>query len=103
MSAVLHHNWYHYTMALNIKDAETEELADEVARMSGVSKTAAVRQLLRAERDRLTRGDTAEERYRRLHRFLEEEIWSQIPSDILGKSLSKEEEEDLLGIGPDGV
>lgn len=90
-------------MAMNIKDPETEQLADEVARMSGVSKTAAVRESLRKQRDRMSREETAEERYQRLHRFLEEEIWPQIPSDIRGKSLSKEEEEDLLGIGPGGV
>ena len=34
---------YHSTMALNIKDAETERLVNEVARRTGESKTRAVR------------------------------------------------------------
>jgi antitoxin VapB len=34
---------------------------------------------------------------------LEEEIWPLIPEDQLGKPLSKEEEEEILGIGPEGV
>lgn len=91
-------------MALNIKDAESERLAAEVAALTGESKTAAVRTALRELRDRLAHGEeTADDRYQRLHRFLEEEIWPQIPPDQLGKPISKEEQEDILGFGPDGV
>jgi antitoxin VapB len=35
--------------------------------------------------------------------LLEEEIWPLLPQDQLGKPLSKAEQEELLGIGPDGV
>lgn len=90
-------------MAMNIKDAEAERLAAEVAALTGGSKTAAVRTALRELRDKLSREETVEERYERLHRFLEEEIWPQLPAELLGKRISKEEREQVLGLGPDGV
>ena len=35
--------------------------------------------------------------------FLEREIWSKIPSERLGRPLSRAEEDEILGYGPDGV
>lgn len=90
-------------MALNIKDLETEQLATEVAELSGDTKTGAVRQALRERRDRLA---LASDRRRRstesLTRFLETEIWPLIP-DRGGPPMTKEEVEDILGYGPEGV
>lgn len=40
-------------MALNIKDAETERLASEIAALTGESKTGAVRQALSERKQRL--------------------------------------------------
>ncbi|HJP75547.1 MAG TPA: type II toxin-antitoxin system VapB family antitoxin [Pseudonocardiaceae bacterium] len=90
-------------MALNIKDPETERLAAEVAALTGETKTGAIRNALRAERDRLVAQDDFEQRRARFRRFLEEEIWPLIPEDQLGKPFTKEQEEEILGIGPDGV
>jgi len=90
-------------MALNIKDPETEALAAEVANRTGESKTAAVRESLRERRDRLVARDEAGQRVERLHRFLEEEIWPQIPPEVRGKTITKAEREEILGYGPDGV
>jgi antitoxin VapB len=90
-------------MALNIKDPETERLAAEVAALTGETKTGAIRAALRAERDRLTKHEAAQQRAARFRRFLEEEIWAQIPPEDLGKPLSKAEREEILGFGPDGV
>ncbi len=89
-------------MALNIKDKETEELAAEVARLTGESKTAAVRTALRERRARLRREETIEERRERFQRFLEEEIWPHIPPEVRGKKMTKAEREEILGIGPEG-
>jgi len=44
-----------------------------------------------------------EKRAVRLRRFLEEEVWPSISPDVLGKAISKKEEEEILGYGPDGV
>jgi antitoxin VapB len=88
-------------MALNIKDPETERQAAEVAAMTGESKTGAVRTALRERKERLAlqHGD----RERSLRRLLEEEIWPSIPPEQLGRAPSKEEREEILGYGPDGV
>jgi len=90
-------------MALNIKDAETERLAAEVAELTGNSKTGAIREALRAQRDRLVAHESAEERDRRALRFLQEEIWPQIPDDFRNAVITKADREAILGYGPDGV
>lgn len=91
-------------MAMNIKDPETERLVAEVARRTGQSKTAAVRE---AMREQLGQLDAAQARKRSggedFVRFLREEIWPQIPAEQLGKRLTREEEDEILGFGPGGV
>jgi antitoxin VapB len=92
-------------MALNIKDKETEELAAEVASMAGESKTGAVRQALRERRDRLAlqSGGAGKREPGSLRRFLETEIWPQIPKEDLDQPpMTKDEIEEILGYGPDG-
>ncbi len=91
-------------MALNIKDKETEELAAEVASLTGESKTGAVRQALRERRDRLALKSGGRKREPgSLLRFLETEIWPQIPEEDRGQPpMTKAEREEILGIGPEG-
>lgn len=91
-------------MALNIKDKEAEELAAEVASLAGENKTAAVRQALRERRDRLRlESGTREPPTSDLLRFLETEIWPQIPAELLDREpMTKAEREEILGIGPEG-
>jgi antitoxin VapB len=89
-------------MALNIKDQETERLASEVAALTGKTKTGAVRYALRQMLDSLS-TPTVRQREDRLTRFLEEEIWPLVPTDQLGKPLSKAEREQILGFGDDGA
>lgn len=93
-------------MALNIKDKETEKLVEEVTEMTGETKTGAVREALRERRDRLRlqgfEGD-AERPYRGMRHWLETEIWPQIPAELKGRPpMSKDEIEEILGIGPEG-
>lgn len=91
-------------MALNIKDKETEELAAEVAQLTGESKTGAVRQALRERRERLSLRSARRKRDPdSFLRFLETEIWPQIPSERLDRPpMTKAEREEILGIGPEG-
>jgi antitoxin VapB len=94
---------YNYTMALNIKDPETVRLAAEVASLAGESKTKAVRQALAERKQRLLLekgGGTVADR---LTEWLEREVWPTLPPGVRGSSITKEEEEDILGFGPDGV
>jgi antitoxin VapB len=97
-----HHQWYLYSMALNIKDPETERMAAEVAALTGTTKTGAVRYALHQVLESLS-GQPASQREERLTRFLEEEIWPLIPPQELGKAVSKAEREEILGFGEHGA
>lgn len=90
-------------MALNIKDAETEQLAAEVAALATETKTRAINVALRERRARLISIRATTDRDQRLRRFLTDEAWPQVPPEILGTTLSKTEKEQILGYGPEGV
>ena len=62
------------TIALNIKDTETEQLATEVAEMTGTTKTGAVRQALRERRDRPRLGSGGADKGRLSMQGVAEEI-----------------------------
>lgn len=88
-------------MALTIRNKEVERLAEEVerlaeevARLAGETKTEAVRKALEMR--------LRKQSFDRVIRFLEEEVWPQIPPELLGKGISKEEEEEILGYGKEG-
>lgn len=91
-------------MALNIKNVETEKLAAEVAEMAGESKTGAVTQALKERRERLRLGaDQSHRPFREMKQWLETEIWPQIPEELKGRPpMTKDEVEEILGIGPEG-
>ncbi len=90
-------------MSLNIKNPAVERLADEIARLTGESKTEAIRKALEERRARLNFLNAGDNREARLRRFLEHELWPIVPADQLGKKLGREEEEAILGYGPEGV
>jgi antitoxin VapB len=98
----VHHVVYHSTMALNIKDAETERLVNEVARRTGESKTRAVRVAMQERLRRLDERSEVDERRRRLRRYLEHEVWPHVPADVRGRPVTKAEREAILGYGPEG-
>jgi antitoxin VapB len=89
-------------VALNIKNDEVERLAAEVARMTGESKTEAIRRALDERRQRL-KGRASDRRRVRVMQFLEKTVWPTLPEGELGRRLTRAEEDDILGIGPDGV
>jgi antitoxin VapB len=86
-------------MALTVRNKEVERLAEEVARLAGESKTEAIRKALEIRLKLLLKGKRG---FDRVLRFLEEEVWTQIPPELLGKGISKEEEEAILGYGREG-
>lgn len=90
-------------MALNIKNEEVERLIEEVVRLSGDTKTAAVKRALAERRERLVLRGASTDRGTRLRRFLESEAWPRVPAGELGRKLTREEEEAILGYGDDGV
>ncbi len=90
-------------MALNIKNREVERLAGEVAALAGESKTQAIRRALEERKAQLRVRVIRRDRRAELRRFLESEVWSQVPKHLCGTRLSRSEEARILGLGPDGV
>lgn len=90
-------------MALNIKNEEVERLAKEVAELAHETKTEAIRKALEERHIRLKLHGVNMGNGERAFRFLQQEVWPYLPPDVRGKRLTKEEEEEILGFGPDGV
>lgn len=88
-------------MALNLKNSQVERLVEEVAEMAGETKTEAVRKSLEERKARLqiVRDDDAED----LRRYLREEVWPQVLPEYRGRAISQEEQDEILGYGPEGV
>ncbi len=89
-------------MPLNIKNAEVERLASEVARMADETKTEAIRRALEDRRARLVLRRGSVDRAQRLKNYLEREVWPLIPPKYRGKKMIRREREKILGIGPEG-
>jgi antitoxin VapB len=89
-------------MALNIKNPEVERLATEVAQLARETKTEAIRRALEERKARLKVSPSREEKYRRTMEYLRREVWPNIPEEDRGKVMTKQEEEEILGIGPNG-
>ena len=83
-------------MPLNIKNGEVERLATEVSRLTGESKTEAIRRALAERRLRLNAA-SVDARRTGLLRFLERKVWAKLPARQRGRRLSREQEDAILG------
>lgn len=90
-------------MALNIKNSEVERLAAEAARLAGESKTESIRKALADHVARLRLRVVKRDREASLLRYLEREVWPQVPARAQGKKLTRREEDRILGFGKRGV
>jgi len=90
-------------VALNIKNAEVERLAAEVARLAGESKTESIRRALEERVARLRLRVVSRNREADVLRYLEREVWPFVPKRILGRRLTRREKDRILGYGPEGV
>ena len=92
-----------YPLTVNIKNQEVESLLDSVVQLTGESKTSAIRQALAERLERLSLMRVVPQDEARLEAFLQNEIWANIPERLLGTSLTKAEEEAILGYGEHGI
>lgn len=90
-------------MALNIKNVEVERLASELARLTGETKTEAIRKALQERAERVRLHVPLRRHAANFRSFLEREVWPKVPKGQLGRRLSKQEEDEILGYGPEGV
>jgi antitoxin VapB len=91
------------TVALTIKNAEVERLATEVARLTGETKTQAIRVALEERRRRLRTGVDPAAREAEILRWLETEVWPHVPEELRDKPYDPHADDEILGYGPDGV
>jgi antitoxin VapB len=89
-------------MGLNIKNPEVEQLAGEVAVLARETKTEAIRRALLERRARLQAQAGKSGGRKTLLQYLEQNVWPLMPPNELGRVLSREEEDQILGYGPEG-
>ena len=89
-------------MALNIKNPEVDKLAAEVARLAHETKTEAIRRALIERRARLHARAGKRGGRSGLRQYLEQNVWPLMPPAELGRVLSRKEEDQILGYGPEG-
>ncbi|HXJ42679.1 MAG TPA: type II toxin-antitoxin system VapB family antitoxin [Bryobacteraceae bacterium] len=85
-------------MSLNLKNEEVVRLAGEVASMAGETKTEAIRKALEERRARLQLRSPR----KNMQAYMERYIWPFVPPEVLGKAITKEEREQILGFAPEG-
>ena len=88
-------------MALNIKNPEVDRLAAEIAASTGETKTEVIRQALLMRLRRLGLP-SSEERWDAIRTELERGVWSRLPPTVRGHGLSKEQQDEAVGFGPEG-
>jgi hypothetical protein len=90
-------------MAMNIKNPKVERLAEELANITGESKTAVILRSLEERRSRIDSGRSGKRRLAQVLDFLEREVWPSVPRKLMGRPVTKKERERILGYGRDGV
>lgn len=71
--------------------------------LTGESKTGAVRQALSERKQRLLLARSGMARGDRMVSLLEQRWWPRLAADVRRSALSKEQEEAILGYGPEGA
>jgi len=90
-------------VALNIKNVEVERLAEEVSRLAGETKTESIRKALEERLARLRLRVVKRDREADVLRYLEREVWPSVPKGVLGRRLTRREEDQILGYSPEGA
>jgi antitoxin VapB len=88
-------------MPISVKSSEVDRMLDQTVGLTGETKTEAIRRALEERLARLSGRDSG--RWTAIQEFLETEVWSMVPPDELGRTLSRDEEDAILGYGPGGV
>jgi hypothetical protein len=90
-------------MAINIRNMKLERLAEELADITGESRTATILHALEERRNRIAMGPAKRPDLDQVLDFLQKEIWPTIPKNLLGRRLPKKKREQILGYGKRGV
>lgn len=90
-------------MAMNIKNDKVERLTEELAKLTGESKTGVILRALEERRERIAVAPSGKRQLAQALDFLEREIWPHVPRKLLGRRVTKKERERMLGYGRSGV
>ena len=90
-------------MALNIKNQEVDKLVSDLAELTGESKTEVIRRALLEMKVNMSFRVAHLNKSAKIKDFLENAVWQKIPKKLLGKKISRKEEDDILGYGKGGV
>jgi antitoxin VapB len=90
-------------MAMYIRNRKVERLAEEIARVTGETKTGAILRALEERRERIAMSRPAKRSAAEVLAFLEQEVWPKVPRERLGRGISKAARERILGYGKGGV
>lgn len=71
--------------------------------MTEKSKAMAIRRALTEHRNRLRKQHARRDPGSDFLCYLEEEVWPKAPSGQLGRRLGRDEEDEILGYGPEGM
>lgn len=93
---------YWCNLAMNLKNKEVELLASEVANLAGESKTEAIRQSLKDRKAKLLSIATPQTRSERAESILAA-FRASLSKPLSKIPLTREEEDEIHGFGPDGV
>jgi antitoxin VapB len=74
--------------------------ADDMANKTKAKATRRLRVVANPKPETLTENPN---RGIRLREYLERDVWPNLPPNELGRVLTREEEDEILGFGPDGV
>jgi antitoxin VapB len=89
-------------VGVNIQDEEIERLIEQLAAITSESPAEVVRRALAERLAHIEEQAERRERVARLWHYLETEVWPSLPPGERGRVLSREEEDAILGYGPDG-
>lgn len=89
-------------MSLHIEDPEVERLVAEVAAATGETETEAIQTALRERKERLALP-SVEERVKEIMDKMDRELLPLMAPERRGKPFTQEEQDEILGYGPDGT
>jgi antitoxin VapB len=84
-------------MALSIKNSEVERLAEELAAVTGETKTEAIRRALQERRQRLAVRVLPARQRQLVMRRLQREVWGAVPAEMLDQPRDRAFEDRVLG------
>ena len=84
-------------MAISLRNAQLDQLLDQVTKITGEKKTEAIIQALEERLLRLKTAPVGKKTAGKLEEYLREAIWPSIPERVLGRKTTKAEEEKILG------